>query len=213
MKDKKQAFAKHLRRNMTDAERLLWQHLRAHRLQGAKFKRQQPLGNYIVDFVCFETKLVVEVDGGQHLDNVQDEQRDAWLRGQGFEVLRFWNNEVLTQRDAVLERILQALPSPLSPTLSHKGRGSEHEGRAKRGAGSKPLERVRWRCRRGLLELDIVLGNFIERHYPHLDGAQRLAFDSLLDMPDVTLWDMIAGKDSTPRHGEQGAVLKLLQAV
>ncbi len=199
LKDTKQAFAKHLRRNMTDVERLLWQHLRAHRLQGAKFKRQQPLGNYIVDFVCFETKLVVEVDGGQHLDNVQDEQRDAWLRGQGFEVLRFWNNEVLTQRDAVLERILQALsPSPLP--LSHEGRGS------------KPLERVRWRCRRGLLELDIVLGRFIERHYLHLDEAQRQAFDSLLDMPDKELWDIIGGESLAASHDEQG-VLELLRAV
>ncbi len=77
----------------------------------------------------------------------------------------------------------------------------------------KELERVRWRCRRGMLELDIVLGCFIEQHYPHLDEAQRLAFDSLLDMPDATLWDMIAGKDSTPRHGELGTILKLLQAV
>ena len=81
------------------------------------------------------------------------------------------------------------------------------------GGGVKNVERVRWRCRRGLLELDIVLGRFIERHYPHLDEAQRLAFDSLLDMPDTTLWDMIGGRDLTPQQGTQGAVLELLKAV
>ena len=79
------------------------------------------------------------------------------------------------------------------------------------------IERVRWRCRRGLLELDIVLGRFIEQHYLHLNEAQRLAFDTLLDMPDTALWDMIAGRDLTPMQGEpqdeQGAVLTLLQAV
>ena len=74
------------------------------------------------------------------------------------------------------------------------------------------MERVRWRCRRGLLELDIVLGRFIEQHYPGLDEAQRLAFDVLLDMPDAELWDMIGGESLAPRHGEQG-VLELLRAV
>ncbi len=77
----------------------------------------------------------------------------------------------------------------------------------------KELERVRWRCRRGLLELDIVLGCFIEQRYPHLDEAQRVAFDVLLDMPDTVLWDMIAGRMPAPQQDEQSAVLKLLQAV
>ena len=121
-RNSRQEFAKQLRRNMTDAELLLWRYLRGHRLLGAKFKRQQPLGNYIVDFVCFEAKVVVEVDGGQHLDSEQDQQRDIWLRSHGFKVLRFWNNEVLEQVEAVLERIFQVLtPSP--HPLSHKGRG------------------------------------------------------------------------------------------
>ena len=122
MVDSLPVFAKQLRRNMTEAELLLWRHLRGHRLLGVKFKRQQPLGNYIVDFVCFGGKLVIEVDGGQHLDNRQDQQRDAWLRSQGFEVLRFWNNEVLEQTEAVLERILQVL-SPSPQPLSREGRG------------------------------------------------------------------------------------------
>ena len=77
----------------------------------------------------------------------------------------------------------------------------------------KELERVRWRCRRGLLELDIVLGRFIEKHYAGLDEAQQIAFDVLLDMPDTELWDMIVGEGLTPRRGAQGAVLELLQAV
>lgn len=119
----RQAFAKQLRRNMTDSEKLLWYHLRAHRFAGAKFKRQQPLGSYIVDFICFEAKLVIEIDGGQHFDSDQDRQRDGWLRSQGFEVLRFWNNEVLGQTESVMEKILQVLtPSP--QPLSHEGRGA-----------------------------------------------------------------------------------------
>lgn len=107
---------------MTDAERILWQLLRAGRLAGFKFKRQQPLGRYIVDFVCFEAKLIIELDGGQHQDAVvQDVVRDAWLKAQGFSVLRFWNNEFLQNRAGCLESILAELdaatlslnPSPL----------------------------------------------------------------------------------------------------
>ncbi len=74
----------------------------------------------------------------------------------------------------------------------------------------KELERVRWRCRRGLLELDIVLGRFIEQRYAGLDEAQQLAFDALLDMPDTTLWDMITGK-AAPQEDDQRAVLELLK--
>ena len=118
MSNTHQNFAKQLRSNMTDAEKLLWYHLRGHRLNGAKFKRQQPLGDYIVDFVSFEKKLVIEVDGGQHLESESDNQRDAWLQGQGFRTLRFWNNEVLAETESVLEKILQVTtPSPQpSPT-------------------------------------------------------------------------------------------------
>jgi antitoxin CptB len=76
----------------------------------------------------------------------------------------------------------------------------------------KELERVRWRCRRGLLELDIVLGRFVERHYATLDEAGILAFDELLDMPDTLLWDMIAGRGEPPQESSQLAVLELLQA-
>ena len=100
------AFAKEMRSDATDAQQRLWFYLRAHRLGSHKFKRQQPLGRYIVDFVCFEAACIVEADGGQHADNAAyDQTRDAWLRAEGFTVLRFWNNEVLTQTEAVLERI------------------------------------------------------------------------------------------------------------
>ena len=202
MSNTRQTFSKLLRRNMTDAEKLLWYHLRGHRLNGAKFKRQQPLGDYIVDFVSFEKKLVIEVDGGQHLESESHIGRDAWLQGHGFRILRFWNNEVLGETGSVLEKILKYLTPP-PPPLSHQGRG-EVEGAPQDyslspsgrglGRGGKDIERVRWRARRGLLELDIVLGRFIEAHYAELDDAEKQAFEELLDMPDNPLWDMIAGR-------------------
>ncbi|WP_417545270.1 endonuclease domain-containing protein [Marinobacter sp.] len=105
-------FAKHLRQNMTDAEKLLWYHLRAYRLNGKRFRRQQPLGPYIVDFVHFGSRVVVEADGGQHNDSLSDKERDAWLRSQGFRVLRFWNHEILRQTDVVLSVIYDALEVP-----------------------------------------------------------------------------------------------------
>lgn len=112
-------FAKSLRQNMTDAESLLWRHLRAHRLDGQKFRRQQALGPYVVDFVHFGARVIVEADGGQHNENEKDEARDAWLRSQGFTVLRFWNDQLLQSTDSVLEVIWAAVssaaPSPPAP--------------------------------------------------------------------------------------------------
>ncbi|PIF89551.1 very-short-patch-repair endonuclease [Acidovorax sp. 62] len=112
-------FTKNLRQNMTDAELLLWKHLRAHRMGDQKFRRQQPLGPYIVDFVHFAQRLIIEADGGQHAGAAHDAARDAWLQSQGFRVLRFWNNDILLRTDAVLEAIWAALhlqaPSPLLP--------------------------------------------------------------------------------------------------
>jgi very-short-patch-repair endonuclease len=102
--------AKQLRTRMTDAERRLWYHLRAHRFAGIKFKRQAPIGRYVADFVCFERKLIVEVDGGQHTTDA-DHERDTWLRSEGFQVLRFWNHDVLKRTDSVLEKILVTLDS------------------------------------------------------------------------------------------------------
>ena len=118
-----QTFARGMRSAPTDAEAVLWRQLRAHRFAGHKFKRQQPIGNYILDFVCFEARLVIEVDGGQHLESASDRLRDEWVRSQGFLVLRFWNNEDFQNLEGVLTRVLEALtPSP--QPLSHEGRGA-----------------------------------------------------------------------------------------
>jgi very-short-patch-repair endonuclease len=101
--------ARDLRKNSTDAERHLWYHLRASRF-GFKFKRQVPIGTYIVDFVCLEKRLIIELDGGQHIDNqIYDTKRTDWLMTQGFKVLRFWNNDVFQQMPSVLEIITSAL--------------------------------------------------------------------------------------------------------
>jgi len=103
--------ARELRSAMTDAERALWQALRRRRL-GARFRRQVPLGPYIVDFACLEQKLAVEVDGGQHAESEYDAGRDAWLRAHGFRVLRFWNNEVLANLEGVATVIYEAVGGP-----------------------------------------------------------------------------------------------------
>lgn len=95
-------FAKHLRQNMTEAEHRLWYHLRAYRLNGNCFRRQQPLGPYIVDFVHFGAKVIVEADGGQHNESASDKERDVWLVNQGYKVLRFWNHDILAQTAVVL---------------------------------------------------------------------------------------------------------------
>ncbi|MBI4840274.1 MAG: endonuclease domain-containing protein [candidate division NC10 bacterium] len=104
------ADARALRSNPTDAERALWKHLRLRQLEGEKFRRQQPLGRYVVDFVCLEKRLIVELDGGQHAEQVaRDTERTAWLERQGFRVLRFWNHQVLNETDAVREAIREVL--------------------------------------------------------------------------------------------------------
>ena len=99
-----------MRTGQTDAEAKLWLHLRGKRFSGHKFKRQQPIGPYIADFVCFRQGLVIEADGGQHADASEyDHTRTSWLKSQGFRVLRFWNNDVLQDTEAVLDVILNAL--------------------------------------------------------------------------------------------------------
>ena len=105
-----QTRAKKLRQNMSEAETRLWHHLRAGRLNGYKFRRQQPMGNYIVDFVCVTPKLIIEADGGQHAEQAEyDQARSLYLNGLGFTVLRFWNDEILRQTDEVLAEILRVL--------------------------------------------------------------------------------------------------------
>jgi very-short-patch-repair endonuclease len=107
------ARAKQLRSVMTDAERRLWYRLRAHRFDGYKFKRQAPIGSYIVDFVCYDCQVIIEVDGGQHAASISDRIRDDWLTSQGFIILRFWNDDVLKRTDIVLAEIAKSLNTPL----------------------------------------------------------------------------------------------------
>ena len=102
--------ARELRNNSTDAERRLWQKLKRRQIAGVKFRRQQPIGPYIVDFVCFERRVAVEVDGGQHSEQLhQDEQRTHWLEAQGYRVLRFWNNDVLANTEDVAQAVFDAV--------------------------------------------------------------------------------------------------------
>jgi len=115
-------FARELRKRQTDAERLLWSRLRNRQLAGCKFRRQQLIGDYIVDFICLEPKLVVELDGGQHSEQVEyDSKRSNFLNRFGFKVLRFWNNDVLNEVESVLECILLELNK--SPLPQGEGQG------------------------------------------------------------------------------------------
>jgi very-short-patch-repair endonuclease len=112
MKVSETGLARELRQRQTRAEKTLWARLRNRQLDGVKFRRQQPIGHYIVDFASFENRVVVEIDGGQHNEREmeeKDEARTLWLSKEGYRVLRFWNNEVLGNVDGVLEVIRTAL--------------------------------------------------------------------------------------------------------
>jgi len=129
----KQRFrARSLRANSTDAERIIWSALRAHRMNGASFRRQTPIGPYVVDFVCHAAKLVIELDGGQHFESKQEERdarRDAYLAAKKFCVLRFNNHDVMSNRQGVLETIAAALElAPSLPRKQHRGRKSGSSG-------------------------------------------------------------------------------------
>ena len=108
-----------LRNSMTDAEIRLWQRLRSRQLAGCKFRRQHPYLDFVLDFVCLERNLIVEVDGGQHLENEHDQGRDRRLQEAGFHVLRFWNNQVLQETDAVVDVIWVALRSAAAHPIPH----------------------------------------------------------------------------------------------
>ena len=106
-------LARQLRQSWTDAELRLWQLLRNRSIGKHKFRRQHPVGPYVVDFICLEQKLVIEVDGSQHTDRVkQDKKRTAYLEAQGFRVIRFWDNDVLMQTESVMQAIFDSLTGP-----------------------------------------------------------------------------------------------------
>ncbi len=134
---KQRVRARSLRANFTNAERIIWSALRAHRMNGASFRRQTPIGPYIVDFACHAARLVIEIDGGQHFESKEeqrDARRDAYLTGKGFRVLRFNNHDVMSNRQGVLETIAAAIEHAPSLSLPRK-----------RGRG--PTERAALTCR------------------------------------------------------------------
>jgi very-short-patch-repair endonuclease len=104
------ATARKLRQRLTDAERALWARLRRKQIEGFRFRHQASIAPHVVDFLCLEARLIVEVGGGQHaIELAADARRTAWLEGQGFRVVRFWNNDVLQNMDGVVEMIRRAL--------------------------------------------------------------------------------------------------------
>ena len=128
-----QKHARIMRKSATPAEQALWYLLRDRRFSGHKFRRQVPIGPYIVDFLSYADRMIVEADGRQHTENVRDEARTRWLEAKGFRVLRFWNHEILTQQEMVAERLFLALanPSPRSPAANRPspagGEGKEEQ--------------------------------------------------------------------------------------
>jgi very-short-patch-repair endonuclease len=108
-------LARRLRKESTEAEKLLWRYLRRKSLFDYKFRRQEQIGDYIVDFVCYETKLIIELDGGYHNQDetkINDVRRQKWLESQNFKVIRFWNNEVMRNIEGVLQKIKENISSP-----------------------------------------------------------------------------------------------------
>ena len=132
-------FAKDLRHRSTDAERKLWGRLRGRRFSGHKFRRQVPMGPYVADFLCFEARLVVELDGNQHADRKDyDAQRDAWFRNEGFRILRFSDRAALTETDHVLEAIWHAVRDDNdSNTLTRPAGGARRAPSPIEGEGRK----------------------------------------------------------------------------
>ena len=122
--------------NAVQAEAIIWRAVRDRRCDGAKFRRQVPVGSYVVDFICFESRLVIEVDGGQHADSVRDVERDNWLLQNEFRVLRFWNNDVLQNLEGVLTSLSEQLErTPHPSSRLRETPPSPARGEGKKGAG------------------------------------------------------------------------------
>ena len=121
-------LAKALRQNQTETEKKLWLYLRSRQMVGYKFRRQQPIGPYVVDFCCLKKRLILELDGGQHTSQIEaDKRRTQFLEKEGFRVIRFWDNEIFQNREGVLEKIVEFINHP-HPALSPQGRGKEKKG-------------------------------------------------------------------------------------
>jgi very-short-patch-repair endonuclease len=119
--------ARSLRRDMTDAEKSVWRIVRLYQIDGHRFRRQVPLGRYIADFVCHDARLIIEIDGGQHQGSApQEAERACFLQDQGYRVLRFWNNEVLSNLEGVRAKIAETLRSHPLPTLPLEGEGFDN---------------------------------------------------------------------------------------
>ena len=117
-----ETLARKLRKSTTDAELRLWLQLRNRNLGGFKFRRQHPLPPYIVDFICIEQNLIVELDGGQHIEQItHDTNRTAFLESKGYRVIRFWNDDVLKKTEIVLEEVLRQLIAPHPNPLPARG--------------------------------------------------------------------------------------------
>jgi len=117
--------ARSLRKTATEAEKLMWRKLRSRQLNGWKFSRQIEIGPYIVDFVCREQKLIVEIDGGQHATEAADRVRTTYLEAQGYRIVRYWNNEVLTNITGVLEALRSSLACPSPQPSPQRGEGEK----------------------------------------------------------------------------------------
>jgi very-short-patch-repair endonuclease len=129
---KMRSRARALRRDSTGAERIVWNAIRAHRLNGASFRRQVPVGPYIVDFLCHEAGLIIELDGGQHFESAheqRDARRSSFLASKGFRVLRFNNHDVMTNRAGVLETIAAAISEAPTQNQPPNGGGGKSSGR------------------------------------------------------------------------------------
>ncbi|MDO9043332.1 MAG: DUF559 domain-containing protein [Desulfocapsaceae bacterium] len=116
--------ARQLRKNQTEAEKLLWSYLRNRQIEDCKFRRQWPIGTYIVDFACLPRQLVIELDGGQHAETITyDETRTRFLEAEGYKVIRFWNNDMLSEPEAVLQRIYEQVRMEVAPSPQPSPRG------------------------------------------------------------------------------------------
>ncbi len=129
--------ARKLRAEMTDAERTLWRALRDRRFAGYKFRRQAPIGPYVADFLCYDCRIVVEADGGQHAGSQRDKRRDAWFAANGYRVVRFWNNDILSN----LEGVLTVLHEALQEGTPHPARAAHGHPSPARGEGNRSVPR------------------------------------------------------------------------